>query len=118
MIHRVNLGGCLDLDGAGGTLVGGQYAKRLQPLREHRTHDRAIVMVAVSEELAVGGEDVDALASRAPLAPLWALIGDRAEKLAFIILAATLVPVVGGDRHEILLGHLENRGIGKGEHTA
>jgi hypothetical protein len=74
--------------------------------------------VLVGEKRTVGGEAVDALPRAAAVAFARALIGDRAKELAFLVLAAPLIPVVGDDRDEVVLDELLNAWIGKSERTA
>src|SRR5206468_107686 len=74
--------------------------------------------VLVGEQLAVGGEAVDALAGRAALALARPLVGDGAEEFALAVVAAALIPVVGGDGHILLGGHPNDFGVGEGERTA
>lgn len=46
------------------------------------------------------------------------LIGDTAEESTFVVLAATLVPVIAGNGDELLGGQLDDFRVGKGERTA
>src|SRR4029079_15228566 len=48
----------------------------------------------------------------------WPLVGDGTEELALCVIAAALVPVVGGHRHVIVGRHADDVRIGERERTA
>lgn len=75
-------------------------------------------MIAIGQEFPRGGEDIHALSGRATLAMARTLIGHFAEKIAFRILAAALIPIVGSHGNKLGLGKSNDIGIGEGEHTA
>src|SRR5947207_9198705 len=114
MIGGIDLPRPVNLDCARLAFFRRQLAERLEPLVYHRAHDVRVLMIAIDQKLAGSGEDVDALARRAALALAGTLIGDRAEELALVVLAAALVPVVAGDGDELFARQLDQRRVGKG----
>src|SRR6185369_3707142 len=108
----------LDFDRPGRPLGLWQFLEIGERFFEDAAHHVGVVVIAIAEQLAVGGEDVDALPCRAALALAWALIGDLAEEFTLGVLLAALIPVVAGHGHKLLLGHADHFGVGECGHTA
>src|SRR5229473_5376571 len=77
-----------------------------------------IDVIAVSQELARGGETVNALPRRAIYSFLGSLIGHRAEESSLLVVPATLVPVVADHGNIIFLSHPDDFRIGERGRTA